>query len=139
MNKCHELMNAGLKSHRTKTNDSIREAIHKYQEALKHVPERGMLSYPGTGHRVEGGNHIRSEIFTHLGYAYHDLGDPYNAKKAYEKALRYNPSNQDAKYDRRLPHGLRARFNNQGASGVAAKYEGGGSLCSVVITESEFG
>ena len=136
MNKCHELMNAGLKSHRTKTNDGIREAICKYQEALKHVPERGTLSYPGTGHRVAGGNHIRSEIFTHLGYAYHDLGEPYNANKAYADALECNPNNQDAKHDRRLPHGLRARLDNQGASGGVVKYEKGGSLCSVIITET---
>ena len=38
MSKCHELMNAGLKSHRAKTDYGIREAISKYEEALKHVP-----------------------------------------------------------------------------------------------------
>ena len=135
MNKCHELMSAGLKSHRTKTNYGIREAIRKYEEALKHVPERGALTYPGSGYRVKGGDHIRSEIYTHIGYAHHDLGEPYNAKTAYEKALRYNPNNQDAKHDRRLPHGLRARLDNQRASGAVAKYERGGSLCPVVITE----
>ena len=64
------------------------------------------------------------------------LGSFDNAKKAYEKALEYNPNNQDAKYDRSLPHGLRARFNNQGASGVAVKYEGGGSLCPIIISET---
>lgn len=135
MNKCHELMNAGLESHRTKTDDGIQEAIRKYKEALKHVPESGMLSYPGTGHRVKGGNHIRSEIYTHLGYAYHDIGDPYNANRVYKTALEYNPNNQDAKDDSRLPHGLRARLNNQGASGVGVKYEQGGSLCPVIITD----
>ena len=61
MNKCDELMNAGLKLHRTKTDYGIREAIHKYQEALKHVPEEGRLTYPGTGHNVRGGDPIRSE------------------------------------------------------------------------------
>ena len=136
MNKCHELMNAGLELHRTKNTDRIREAIRKYQEALKHVPERGTLSYPGTGHRVEGGDHIRSEIYTHLGYAYHDIGDPYNANTAYKTALEYNRNNQNAKHDRRLPHGLRARINNPGASGVAVKYEKGRSLCSVIIRET---
>lgn len=134
MNKCHELMSAGLKSHRTKTDDGIREAVSKYLEALKYVPESGTLIYPSSGHRVVGGNHIRSEIYTHLGYAYHDIGDPNNANKAYETALAYNPGNQDAKDDRRLPHGLRARLNNQGASGVGVKYEQGGSLCPVIIT-----
>ena len=133
MSKCHELMNAGLDSHNTKTNYSIQEAITKYQEALKHVPETGTLTYPCTGHSVTGGDHIRSEIFTHLGYAYHDLGDPYNANKAYKKALEYNPNNQDAGDGRSLPHGLRQRFNNQGASGTVA-YDGG-SLCGVVITD----
>ena len=44
MNKCHELMNAGLKSHRTKTDYGIQEAISKYEEALKHVPETGTLN-----------------------------------------------------------------------------------------------
>ena len=135
MNKCHELMNAGLESHRTKSDPGIREAISKYLKALKHVPERGTLAYPGSGYRVKGGDHIRSEIYTHIGYAHHDLGEPYNAKTAYEKALRYNPTNQDAIKDRRLPHGSRARLDNQGASGVAAKYERGRSLCPVVITE----
>ena len=135
MNKCHELMNAGLKSHRTKTNYGIREAIRRYKEALKHVPENGTLTYPGSGHRVMGGDRIRSEIYTHLGYAYHDLGDPYDANNAYKKALEYNPNNQDAKHDRSLPHGLRARLDNQGPSGAVAKYERGGSLCPIVITE----
>ena len=133
MNICHELMSAGLKSHRTKTDYGIREAIRKYLEALKHVPEGGRLTYPGTGHSVTGGPHIRGEIYTHLGYAYHDLGDLYNANKAYKKALEYNPNNQDARDGRRLPHGLRQRFNNQGPSGAVA-YEGG-SLCPVVITD----
>ena len=135
MNKCHELMNAGLELHRTKTDYGIQEAIRKYQAALKHVPENGTLTYPGTSHSVKGGNHIRSEIYTHIGYAYHDLGEPNNANKAYGKALDYNPNNQDAKHDRRLPHGLRARLSNQGASGMAAKYEIGGSLCPVIVTE----
>ena len=138
MNKCHELMNAGLELHRIKSNWNIQEAISKYQETLKHVPEGGRLTYPGTGHSVTGAPHIRSEIYTHLGYAYHDLGDPNNANKAYGKALEYNPNNQDAKHDRRLPHGLRARLDNQGASGSVTKYERGGSLCPVVITDGNY-
>lgn len=129
-------MNAGLKSHRTKTDYGIREAISKYEEALKHVPENGTLTYPGTGHSVSGGDHIRSEIYTHIGYAYHDFREPHEANKAYGKALEYNPNNQDAKHDRRLPHGLRARFYNQGASGTASKYETGESLCPVIVTET---
>ena len=138
MSKCHELMNAGLKSHRAKTDYGIREAISKYEEALKHVPENGTLTYPGTSHSVRGGDHIRSEIYTHIGYAYHDLTEPHEANKAYGKALEYNPNNQDAKHDRRLPHGLRARLDNQGPSGSSAKYEGGGSLCPVVITDGDY-
>ena len=55
MNKCHELMNAGLELHRIKNNWNIQEAISKYQEALKHVPEGGRLTYQGTGHSVTGG------------------------------------------------------------------------------------
>ncbi len=138
MNKCHELMSAGLKSHRTKTDYGIREAIHKYKEALKYVPETGTLTYPYSGHSVSGGDLIRSEIYTHLGYAYHDLGEPNNANEAYGKALEYNPNNQDAQHDRRLPHGLRARLDNQGASGSVTKYERGGSLCPVVITDGNY-
>ena len=136
MNKCHELMSAGLKSHRTKTDYGIREAIEKYKEALKHVPETGTLTYPYSGHSVRGGDPIRSEIYTHLGYAYHDIGDPNNANKAYEKALEYNPNNQDAKHGSGLPHGLRQRFNNKGASGPTA-YDGE-SLCPVVITDGNY-
>lgn len=134
MNKCHELMNAGLELHRTKNTGNIQAAICKYEEALKHVPEQGTLKYPGTDHSVNGGNQIRSEIFTHIGYAYHDLGKPHKAKNAYDKALEYNPNNQDVCHDRRLPHGLRARYDNQGASGAMAKYQGG-SLCAVIIDE----
>ena len=136
MNKCHELMSAGLKSHRTKTDYGIREAVRKYEEALRHVPESGTLTYPYSGHSVKGGDHIRSEIYTHLGYAYHDLGEPYKANQAYGKALEYNPNNQDAKHDRHLPHGLRARLDNQTASGMAAKYETGGSLSPIIVTET---
>ena len=136
MNKCHELMNAGLKLHRIKSNNDIQEAIRKYQEALKHVPENGTLTYPGTGHSVRGGDNIRSEIYTHIGYAYHDLGNPHNSNKAYKKALEYNPNNQDAKHGSSLPHGLRQRFNNIGASGSTA-YDGG-SLCPVVITDGNY-
>lgn len=136
MSICHELMSAGLKLHRTKTDYGIREAISKYEEALKHVPENGTLTYPGTGHSVRGGDHIRSEIYTHLGYAYHDFREPHEANKAYKKALEYNPNNQDAKHGSSLPHGLRQRFNNQGASGPTA-YDGG-SLCPVVITDGNY-
>ena len=137
MNKCHELMNAGLDSHRTKTNKGIQYAIQKYQDALNNVPENGILSYPDSGYRVKGANNIRSEIWTHIGYAYHDLGEVFKAKEAYDTALRYNPINQDAKDDRTLPHGQRARYNNEGASGVSVKYVEKRSLCRIIITDSE--
>lgn len=137
MNKCHELMNEGLDSHRTKTNEGIQYAIQKYQDALNNVPENGILSYPDSGYHVRGGNNIRSEIWTHIGYAYHDLGNPFKAKNAYDTALRYNPYNQDAKHDRTLPHGLRARRNNEGQSGIQVKYVENESLCQVIITDNQ--
>ena len=132
--KCQELMNEGLDLHRTKTDPAILKAIGKYKEALEHIPEKGKLTYPDSGHFVIGGDNIRSEIYTHLAYAYQDLGDLPNEKNAYDKALEYNPNNVDAKEDRKIPHGLRQRFDNQGASGAAAKYPSGGSLLRVIIT-----
>lgn len=137
MYTCHKLMNDALEAHRTKTNEGIQYAIQKYHEALNNVPEDGTLIYPESEFSVQGGNHIRSEIWTHIGYAYHDLTDPINAKEAYDTALEYNPNNQDAGNDCRLPHGLRARYDNQTVSGAAAKYVDKGSLCRVIITENK--
>ena len=135
MNRCHELMNEALDAHRTKATERIQYAIAKYQEALNNVPENGTIMYPVSRYNVHGGNNIRSEIWTHIGYAYHDLTEPHLAKEAYDTALRYNPNNQDAKFDRIIPHRLNARYINQGVSGPA-KY-GGGSLCGVIIIENE--
>jgi tetratricopeptide (TPR) repeat protein len=133
MNMCHRLMNEGLELHRTKDDYNIEKAINKYREALKHVPEKGCLFYPNTLFRVYGGNHIRSEIYAHIGYAYHDLADVKNANLAYNKALKYNQKNEDVKHDRKLPHGLRAKIYNQGASGSAKKYVEGDSLMPIVV------
>ena len=69
MNQCHKLMNEGLDAHRTRVTENIQYALQKYQEALNNVPENGTLLYPDSGYRVNGGDNIRSEIWTHIGYA----------------------------------------------------------------------
>ena len=116
-----------------KYNPNMRKAIEKYKQALRYVPENGRVSYSTTGFTLSGGNNIRSEIYTHIAYAYHDLGDVRNTHLAYEKAIEYNPNNKDAISDRKMPHGLRARTYNIGVSGVAQKYNKGESLKPIVI------
>ena len=105
MNKCHEFKNAGLDSHRTKTNKGIQCAIQRYQDALKNPPENGILSYPDSGDWIKGTNNIQSEIWTHIGYTYHDLGEVFKAKEAYDTDLIYNPNNQDAIHDKQYHTG----------------------------------
>lgn len=137
MNRCHELMNEGLNLHKTKSILNMEKAIEKYKLALKHVPENGRISYRTTGFTVSRGNNIRSEIYTHIAYAYHDLGDVKNANRAYETAIKYNPDNKDAHYDKKMPHGLRASTYNIGVSGIAQKYNKGESLMPVIISEED--
>ena len=133
MNKCHFLINEGLRLHRLKSNENLREAIKKYKEALLYVPKNGMLLYPGTGYSVTGDRHIKGEIFKHIAYAYHDLEDISNSQKYYNKAIECNPNDQDAKSGMKLPYSLRSRTNNKGASGPVAY--GGKSLCDIVIKD----